>query len=173
MSLQLRRICQAATLFFLAANMGGGAPQSPFHSARPYLVSISVASLDDTIAWYQGNLGFAIVKKMELPAYSLRIAFLQLNGFQLELIEFSNSVSYETIQKQFPGVDDRAKIQGPGKIAFAVDDIEAAAASLKDRKVRFFRQVQSDKETGQRSFIVADNSGNWVQFFETPKGGRP
>lgn len=133
---------------------------------RPYLVSISVANLDETITWYRDNLGFSIARRMELPKYSLRIAFMEFNGFQLELIEFRNSVPYDVIQKRFPEVDDRAKIQGLGKLAFVADNLEALATKLKSKKIRFFRDITRDEGTGQRSFIVSDNSGNWLQFFE-------
>ncbi len=135
----------------------------------PCLISISVANLDETIKWYHDNLGFAIKKKSELPRYSLRIAFVEANGFTLELIEFKNSVSYEAIQKQFPNVDDRAKIQGPGKLAFSVADLEALATRLKSKKVHFFRDITHDEDSAQRWFIVSDNNGNWIQFFEKDK----
>jgi predicted enzyme related to lactoylglutathione lyase len=63
-------------------------------------------------------------------------------------------------------VDDRAKIQGPGKPAFVVDDLDATAARLKARKVQFVREITREGSAGQRWFIVSDNSGNWIQFFE-------
>jgi hypothetical protein len=91
------------------------------------------------------------VKKIDMPRYSLRIAFMEASGFQLELIEFKDSVSYEAIQKQFPNVDDRAKIQGPGKLAFVVDNLDATAARLKARKVRFFREITRE---GRRTEVV-------------------
>jgi methylmalonyl-CoA/ethylmalonyl-CoA epimerase len=136
---------------------------------KPYLVSISVANLNETINWYKRNLGFDIRKKMDFPKSTLRIAFLELNGFQLELIEFKQSISYDAIQKQFPVVDDRAKIQGLGKLAFLVDDISSVAAKLKSNGVRFEREVTDDKEFGVKWFIVTDNSGNWIQFFQKLK----
>jgi catechol 2,3-dioxygenase-like lactoylglutathione lyase family enzyme len=136
------------------------------NSIRPYLVSISVSNLDESLKWYGDNLGFEVVKRKDLPQYSLRIAFAELNGFQLELVEFKQSVSYESIKKQFPVIDDRAKIQGFGKLAFLVDDVEAMAAKLKSKGVKFERNVSDDKEFGVKWFIVTDNDGNWIQFFQ-------
>ncbi len=138
-------------------------------SATPYLVSISVADLDETVNWYRENLGFVLIKQMEFPKYSLRIAFVELNGFRLELIEFKASVSYEAIQKQFPVVDDRAKIHGLGKLAFLVEDLEAVSNRLKRNNVKFWREIMEDQEFGVRSLIVSDNSGNWIQFFQKMK----
>lgn len=139
----------------------------PQFSLRPYLVSISVASLDESLKWYTENLGFIVLNKKDLPEYSLRIAFLQMNGFMMEMIEFKNSVSEEDIRKAFPKVDDRAKIQGFGKLAFQVEDIDAFAGLLKRKGVHFVREVQEDKELFHTKwFIVTDNSGNWIQFFQ-------
>lgn len=142
-----------------------------FFSAQPYLVSISVPNFDETIKWYRDNLGFTVIRQKDLPKLSLRVAFIELNGFQLEVIEFKQSVPFETIQKQFPNVDDRAKVQGFGKLAFLVDDIEAAAARLKRNEVKFIRQISYDEESGTKWFIVVDNSGNWIQFFQKVKAG--
>jgi hypothetical protein len=82
---------------------------------------------------------------MELPKLRLRIAFVEANGFQLELIEFQKSISYEAIQKRVPSVDDRTKIQGHGRIAFP----RGVAASLKTNNVRFLRDIwrQGDRTT--------------------------
>ena len=137
------------------------------HSVKLYLVSLSVADLDETLKWYQNNLGFTVLEKKDLPKYSLRIAFIQLNGFVLELVEFTNSVSEESIRKRFPEVDDRAKIQGFGKLAFWVDDVDAMAGLLKSKQVNFVRNVEQDDEIFHTKwFIVTDNSGNWIQFFQ-------
>jgi methylmalonyl-CoA/ethylmalonyl-CoA epimerase len=138
-------------------------------AARPYLVSVSVADLDETLKWYREKMGFALVRKMELPEHKLRMAFVDLDGFQLELIEFKQSVPYDAIRKQFPVVDDRAKVQGLGKLAFRVDDIETAAAEMKDKGATFVRDVTDNKEFGERWFMVADNSGNIIQFIQKMK----
>ncbi|MEP6911840.1 MAG: VOC family protein [bacterium] len=127
---------------------------------------MSVADLDGTVKWYQENLGFVVRKKIDLPKYSLRMAFAELNGFQLELIEFKGAVLFERIQKQFPDVDDREKIQGLGKLALFVEDLRGVAKELKGKGVKFIREPTDDKEFRVRYFIVTDNSGNWLQFFQ-------
>lgn len=140
---------------------------TPRFSLQPYLVSLSVAKLDESLKWYGDNLGFTVLNRKDLPEYSLRIAFIQLNGFTMEMIEFKNSVSEEDIRKAFPNVDDRAKIQGFGKLAFKVENIDAFAGRLKLKGVHFVREVQEDRELFHTKwFIVTDNSGNWIQFFQ-------
>lgn len=161
----------AITVLFVLPAMGVDQGENrnatdPFTTARACLVSISVKDLDEAVKWYQENLGFQVVKKMDLPKYSLRIAFADRNDFRLELIEFKQSVSFEAIQKQFPVIDDRAKIQGLGKFAFRIDNIEAAADALKKKGVKFEVELYEDKEFSERTFIISDNSGNWIQFFQ-------
>jgi catechol 2,3-dioxygenase-like lactoylglutathione lyase family enzyme len=163
-------------LFIVAAAVAAGvgasdrpAAENPLAAARPCLLSISVANLDASVRWYGEALGFRETKRLNLPASSLRISFLEHNGFRLELIEFKDSVSLEAIRSKFPGVDDRAKVRGFGKLAFAVPKIREAASALKAKK--FVRDVTREKDTGETWFIVEDVDGNWVQFFETEKAG--
>jgi methylmalonyl-CoA/ethylmalonyl-CoA epimerase len=140
--------------------------KSPLATAHPYLMSLSVANLDLSVRWYCEMLGFRETRRLNLPDSSLRISFLELNGFRLELIEFKNSVSLAAIQSKFPAVDDRAKVQGFGKVAFAVTSVRDAAALLKRKEVKFVREVTQEKDTGETWFIVEDVDGNWLQFFE-------
>jgi methylmalonyl-CoA/ethylmalonyl-CoA epimerase len=164
MTVVLRRV------ILFAASSAGLWAQSPdagkIPQISPRLVSISVANLDESIAWYHDNLGFAVQRRADLPKYSLRVAFVERHGFQLELVEFADSVPYTTLQKHFPQVDDRAKIQGLGKLAFVVDDLDGLSARLKKNQVQFFRDITRDSSKGPRWFIVVDNDGNWIQFFE-------
>jgi methylmalonyl-CoA/ethylmalonyl-CoA epimerase len=113
----------------------------PLATAHPYLMSLSVADLDLSVRWYCEMLGFRETRRLNLPDSSLRISFLELNGFRLELVEFKNSVSLAAIQSKFPIVDDRAKVQGFGKLAFAVTSVRDVAASLK----RVYTFAEKDK----------------------------
>jgi catechol 2,3-dioxygenase-like lactoylglutathione lyase family enzyme len=140
--------------------------QSPLATAHPYLVSLSVADLDRSVRWYREMLGFRETRRLNLPDSSLRISFLELNGFRLELVEFKNSVSFAAIQSKFPTVDDRAKVQGFGKLAFAVTSVRDVAASLKSKKVKFVREVTQEEDTGETWFMIEDVDGNCLQFFE-------
>lgn len=160
-----------------AARAGAGAgdkpaSESPLAAARPCLISISVANLDASVRWYGDVLGFRETKRLNLPASSLRISFLEKNDFRLELVEFKDSVSLEAIRSKFPGVDDRAKVQGIGKLAFAVPKIREVASALKAKNVKFVRDLTREKDTGETWFIVEDVDGNWVQFLEEGKAGR-
>lgn len=82
------------------------------------------------------------------------------------MVEFKNSMSFAAIQSKFPTVDDRAKVQGFGKLAFAVTSVRDVAASLKSKKVKFVREVTQEKDTGEIWFIIEDVDGNCLQFFD-------
>jgi methylmalonyl-CoA/ethylmalonyl-CoA epimerase len=111
-------------------------------------------------------MGFRETRRLNVPDSSLRISFLELNGFRLELIEFKDSVSSAAIRSKFPAVDDQAKVQGFGKLGFAVTNLGEVAASLKSKKAKFVREVTQEKDTGEIWFIIEDADGNWLQFFE-------
>ena len=174
----MRVFAVAGTLFLVlvinaSAQSKASESNRSFYSARPYLLALSVSNLDETLKWYGEKLGFTVVRRVEIPQNSLRIAFIELNDFQLEVIEFKQSVSFDRLQKQYPSVDDRAKIQGMTKLAFMVDDIEGAAAKLRVKGARFERPISDDKESGTKWFIVTDNDGNWIQFFQKVPASKP
>jgi catechol 2,3-dioxygenase-like lactoylglutathione lyase family enzyme len=163
-------IVQLSFNFSAPAQSPGTAKDRLSKSIKPSLVALSVANLDETAKWYQDNLGFAVKEKKDFPQHSLRIAFLELNGFEIELVEDKRSVSLAAIQKHLPEADDPTKIQGFVKLAFTVADVEALATNLKRKGVRFQMDLtNSNRKQGVRSFIVRDNSGNWVQFFGKSK----
>ena len=133
---------------------------------EPRLVALSVADLDATISWYQDNLGFRLKERKDFPQASLRIAFMESNGFELEVVEDKKSVPLAAIQKQLPSADDQAKLQGFVKLAFTVDDLTGLASRMKSNGVRFqMGLTKSSREPGVTFFIVRDNDGNWLQFF--------
>ena len=133
---------------------------------EPRLVALSVADLDATISWYQDNLGFRLKERKDFPQASLRIAFMESNGFELEMVEDKKSVPLAAIQKQLPSADDQAKLQGFVKLAFTVDDLTGLASRMKSNGVRFqMGLTKSSREPGVTFFIVRDNDGNWLQFF--------
>jgi catechol 2,3-dioxygenase-like lactoylglutathione lyase family enzyme len=135
-------------------------------SLRPYLVALSVASLDVSVKWYEEMLGFKMLRRIEEPKYDVRIAFLELNGFRLELFEKKNSLD---LKRLLPEPKDEDMVHGFRKLAFTVENIEGFAAALKNKKVKFLYGVTEDREEKQKWFIVADCDGNWLQFFEPMK----
>jgi hypothetical protein len=82
-------------------------PADSTASATAVWAGVTVSNLDVSRKWYEERLGFRLSKNMDLPEHKLRIAFLELNGFTLELIEFQESVSLATITNRIPELKDR------------------------------------------------------------------
>jgi catechol 2,3-dioxygenase-like lactoylglutathione lyase family enzyme len=162
----MRRLVQLLVTGLLLWHVAATPAQPADKSIRPSLVAISVANLDAAIKWYETNLDFTLKEKKEFPQHGLRIAFLELNGFELELVEDEKSISLAAIQKNLPEADDEAKIQGLVKLAFTVDDIDSLNSKLKANGVKFQMDLsKSNRQEGVRYIVVRDSDGNWIQLF--------
>lgn len=166
----VRRLCIACVLLVVA---GCAAPRSiaprsasPTVEATAVWAGIVVARLDVSTAWYRDNLGFRLARSMDLPAYKLRIAFLELNGFTLELVEFQSSVSLATVKERIAELEDRDHLQGFAKLGFRIPDVDALASALKGRGVKLRMEPTDEPEFHDRFFLVEDPDGNTLQFFQ-------
>jgi|GEM_PF-5214267 len=129
---------------------------------RPYLLAISVASLDTSVNWYQDNLGFKIVRRAEAPDHTIKMVNVERDGFQIEIVENTSAIS---VQQKLPGIDGDL-VRGFKKIAFRVDDISRWASELKSKKAVFRYDIRDSASFPGKWFIIEDPDGNWIQFFE-------
>jgi glyoxylase I family protein len=171
-----RSIVTGWALVVLYASAGATAATTPaaadpLAGLEPELVAISVANVDVASKWYCGTFGFREAKRLDLPDHALRIVFAERDGFRIELIEFKDSVSYGAVQSKFPSVTDRARIQGFGKLAFRVDDLDALVRHLKTQGAKLEIDVTLDKDTNRRWLVALDPDGNWIQVFEAKRPG--
>ncbi|MBA4319280.1 MAG: hypothetical protein C0412_12840 [Flavobacterium sp.] len=130
----------------------------------PSLVAIQVANIDSSINWYKKMLGFSETDKKEFSDYGMKIAFMKLNGFELELVENKKSIARTKILKDYP---KESEIQGFAKLAFRVSDIETADSHLKKMGAKYLynlRKSNISSKPNQRFLIVSDADGNWVQL---------
>lgn len=137
--------------------------------AKPCWAAIVVPSAEASASWYERNLHFQVTKKMDLPDYKMKIVFLRLAEFNLELIERTDSVSFETVQKEVPAVKDRDRMQGFVKLGFMIRDVDKLAADLKREGVPLRMQPTNDAPFGVRFLLLEDNAGNLLQFFQPLK----
>lgn len=135
-------------------------------TARASWCAISVRDAEATARWYQEKLHFTLKKRMVLPEHHLRILFLELNDFTLEIIQFDDSVPFAEVQKRFPGLKDRDKLQGFLKLGFIVEDVDALAAELKRGGVKLRMEPTVDRDFNDKFILVEDNAGNTLQFFQ-------
>jgi catechol 2,3-dioxygenase-like lactoylglutathione lyase family enzyme len=135
----------------------------PF-TLSPSLVAIQVSNIDSSEAWYTNSLGFTVREKKEFPDYGLKISFLDLNGFELELVENKKSISRGEFIKNYP---KDSEIQGFAKLTFRVDNIDSADTYLKKLGVKYLFNLQKSNipdKTNQRWLIISDIDGNWIQL---------
>lgn len=165
--MELRLLCIAAILVAcLSAQTAAPASRAATYDAKPYWAGIVVADADASAAWYEVNLHFTITKEMNLPEHRLRIVFLDFNGFTLELIESKDSVSVKDVKNHIPALKDRDKLQGFIKLGFLVHDVDVLAAELKRKGVKLAMEPTDDPPFGTKFFLVEDNDGNVLQFFQ-------
>ncbi len=156
-----------------AASLGVGAALSLVASAgaersavprgmRPYLVAISVADVDASVAWYERVLGLSLVERKAFAQQGIRVAFLKSDGFRLELVELKNSINPATCAD----VSNPAALRGFGKFAFQVDDLAEVVKSLERHGVGILHDFRSAEASAERSIIVKDVDGNWLEFFQ-------
>jgi catechol 2,3-dioxygenase-like lactoylglutathione lyase family enzyme len=134
-----------------------------FKGLAPYLVAISVKNVDDSASWYRRVMDLRLVDAKSFPDRGLRIAFLESDAFRLELVELRDSVSPA---KFAPDPTNPASVQGVGKYAFRVDHLDEVVASLNATATPIFLDFTKAPVATDRSVIVRDNDGNWIQFFQ-------
>ena len=136
----------------------------------PRLAALAVENLETSIQWYTQNLGFETEKEIEsYPDYQLRLAFLKLGSFRLELIEFANVYKPSEVLS-----DPDSHVGGVIKMGWIVKDIQDFYHTLKERE-----EVKIVAELGELPpnslpikwpssyFLIEDPDGNYLQFFDS------
>lgn len=139
-------------------------PSAAPRGVRPYLVAISVASVDASATWYQETLGLQLVEKKSFDEQGIKVALLKSDGFRLELVELKNSLNPATCTD----TSNPAALRGFSKLAFQVDDLGAVVQRLGQRGVSILHDFRSAPLADDRSVIVKDGDGNWLQLFQRP-----
>lgn len=99
----------------------------------PHHVGISVRNLDEAIGFWVETFGFALEMRTDLKGIGARVAFLNRDGFRLELFEKQGAVAASRDRLR-PNSD--LMTHGTKHLAFSVDDAQAALEELHSRGVR-------------------------------------
>ena len=87
-------------------------------AVRPHHVGVSVADLEQSIAWYQTYLGFSLEKTGGVPEDDGRMAMLvSEGGFRVELSELAGAAALPD-ERRHPATDLRT--QGVKHVAYKV-----------------------------------------------------
>jgi catechol 2,3-dioxygenase-like lactoylglutathione lyase family enzyme len=151
----------AVLALLVITDRGSGAATSPSH-VRPFLAAISVGDLAVSRKWYADMLGFRSLEGWDFTSPEMSVAFLELNGFRLELIERRGSFAARD-GLTFAG---EPLVRGIKKLAFVVDDLDAFAAQARGQHARVLIGIRPSREPGLRSMILADPDGNWIQLYD-------
>ncbi|KAJ8407718.1 hypothetical protein AAFF_G00267620 [Aldrovandia affinis] len=107
-----------------------GAPGSVWKLGRLNHVAIAVPDLEKATALYRDVLGAQVSAVMPLPEHGVYTVFVELGNTKLELLHPLGEKS------PIAGFLQKNKSGGMHHICIEVDDINAAIADLKARKIR-------------------------------------
>lgn len=126
-------------------------------------VMLATANYDETLVWYQENLGFRIKHEWTVPEFpDLQLAYLEKNGFIIEIVASPNTPEIKSAG------DFSERLQQPGirHFAFLVEDVDAAIATLETKGVEIVLSPTSFPDSGRRVAFFEDNNGNLIEFLE-------
>lgn len=133
-----------------------------YEKFRVGLFAISVADMDASIAWYENHLDFLLISRNDFPEYKVSVAVVERNDLQIEIVHYTASKAPSDYIKEY--AKNPAIMQGIAKISFMVDNIDSLAARLESDNVKFVSNLHHEDALNLKSFIILDNSGNWLQF---------
>lgn len=134
---------------------------------EPNHVGISVANMNDSIAWYTKHLGCTLESEQDYPELKSKIAFLSMGNFRIELFEHYETQRIQDHRKH-PLTDMR--YQGTLHICFSMQDgLEDMFAKFKDDRINIVMgPVLSPPKDALMGFIN-DNTGNLIEFIQPLK----
>lgn len=114
-------------------------------------IGIAVKSIKSAMKFYGDTLDLGLSEIIEVPSRKLRIAFIDLAGTKLELLESAGegSVIDKFIQKKGEGIHH---------ICFEVADFDKAVAELKDKKVELVDEPRIGAEGKKIVFLQPKNA---------------
>lgn len=142
---------------------------------KAHHLGLSVADINRSIDFYRSCLGMTVKMRREIdtpwvatvngqPGARLEVAFLEVGGQTLELLQFS------------PGGEALiAKPNQPGTVhlSFLIDDVEAAYRELSQQGVRFVSPPQTNSDgpnAGSKVVFLLDPDGFRVELVQSPPG---
>jgi catechol 2,3-dioxygenase-like lactoylglutathione lyase family enzyme len=125
-------------------------------------VGISVANLDESIAWYKEMLGFEEVMRMsEDAANKMEIGHIRRGNCYIELFQVEGAEPLPEYRLD-PSADLR--VHGVKHFGFQVDDAHSAVEELKAKGVKI---AMGPIDTPGVCFVfILDNSGNALELIE-------
>ena len=146
----------------------GAGPLPPPSAVGPHHVGISVADLEESIAWYERVLGFRLEAVVGIPEDDGRVAMLEQGGFRVELFELPGAEALPPARREPPS---DLRTHGVKHLAYRVDDIEAWQERLRALGADIVWDVRVHE--GVKVLFVRDNTGNLVELVEPLQAAGP
>ena len=123
--------------------------------------AISVADMEESIAWYEKVFGFTVIDRSEIPGTGIRICHMDGQGkFQLEIFCAPGSDPLDP-RRTVPNED--LGIQGNKHASFGVPDAHVLLEEFRRLGVHVAMIAEVD---GTYGVFINDNSGNLIEIFE-------
>lgn len=128
-------------------------------------IGVAVTSIEEALPLYRDTLGMKFAGIEEVPSQMVKVAFLGIGESKIELLEPTSPESpvAKFLEKNGPGVHH---------VAYGVDDIEAAIASLTAAGTRMIDATPRGGAHGARiAFLHPKSSGGVLtELCEVPAG---
>ncbi|MEM9534401.1 MAG: VOC family protein [Cyanobacteria bacterium P01_E01_bin.45] len=136
---------------------------NPLSSMRAEHVMLATNDYNETLDWYQEQLGFRIKHEWTVSEFpDLELAYLEKNGFIIEVVASPQTSDLKTPDD----FAERLQQPGIGHFAFFVDDVDAAIASLEAQGIQPVLPPTSFPNSGRRVAFFEDNNGHLIEFLE-------
>jgi methylmalonyl-CoA/ethylmalonyl-CoA epimerase len=130
----------------------------------PHHVGISVANLEESIAWYAKYLDFELLWSKDFAPIQTKIAFLQHGNFKIELFEHYKTKKIAAYRK-FPLKD--IQYQGTKHICFVMDiGIETLYEQLVADGADIAMSLRLSPPKDAMMCFIRDNTGNLIELIQ-------
>lgn len=128
---------------------------------KPHHTAFTVRNTDETIAWYQGNLGFSVAHRYN--KHGMEITILELDEVRLELFCYADETKpLPDYRKDLMG---DLHVMGTKHLSIQVEDIDALVSALKNKGVEFVMDIDNAGFGGRYTFFK-DCNGILVELIQ-------
>lgn len=116
-------------------------------------IAVVVSDIDRSLEFWNAALGIELEKVKEVPAEKSKVAFLPLNGAEIELVQPTTDDS---------GIAKYLSKRGEGMhhLCLRVDDIEGMLANLATKNIRLINETARTTDDGKKyAFIHPESTG--------------
>lgn len=160
-----------STPIALAAQASPLPAPNPIELAAPQFIALSVRDLASSVRWYGELFGLSELFDAASPDSSTLVKLMGSRSLRVEFVQHRSARSLEQIAGKPTSPD---QVYGFAKVGFFVRDLDATiailrahGASIEGTWLQRPAAVAANDPVWTRNILVRDNSGNYVQFFES------